>query len=178
MLSRFIYSSPQRTCNYLRKDVGSTAIRLFGTKNDKRLEKMNRVQQKMQNEASGADLPTINDLLRQLYRRSHPDLLRSSYPEYADVNDGSLQILNGILSTIKSENMEGVDAEYPPQMYKTLPFYVKSGKQDGGIECFELIIRMTGGDSRKVLMKSFTEFFVRSGISKDGKFQWGKDYSI
>lgn len=115
-------------------------------------------------------LPEFQVLLRQLYRKSHPDLLRASHPSAAEVNDSSMQLLNGILTTIKKYN------EYPAQIVKTIPFYMKSGDD---LIVVNLKIQTAGGDCRRALTGSFREFFFDTGIiqSKTGsQFSWGKDY--
>lgn len=132
-----------------------------------------RAARMKQYNSNAIELPTINVLLRQLYRRAHPDILRASHPALADINDDSMQTLNGVLSTIK-EAVEG--NEYPPQIVKSVPFHMKNTKDTNKIDCVELNIKTAGGDSRKQLMTSFERFFVESDISKDGRFLWGKDY--
>jgi hypothetical protein len=117
----------------------------------------------------GANVPTFNDLLRQFYKRSHPDLLRSSYPDYAEINDRSLQLLNGILSSCKEYNKN------PPQTSLSIPFHIMS--ENNTIVAHELKIRTNGGDCRSHLTKSFQTFFVESGVCKNGgKFVWGKEF--
>jgi hypothetical protein len=108
-------------------------------------------------------------LLRNLYKRSHPDLLRHAHPDLASINDQSMQILNGILSTVKNPNT------FPPQMIKDIPFHVKVSPHNQ-IEEHVLRIRTGGGDCRKHLTDIFQQFFVETKISADGKFNWGKDY--
>ena len=115
-------------------------------------------------------IPEFQVLLRQLYRKSHPDLLRASHPEAAETNDVSMQLLNGILTTIKKYN------QYPAQIVKTIPFHVKSGDQ---VIVINLKIQTAGGDCKKALTGSFRDFFFEIGIinSKVGQqFQWGKGY--
>ena len=115
-------------------------------------------------------LPEFQVLLRQLYRKSHPDLLRASHPEAAEVNDSSMQLLNGVLSTIKKFN------QFPAQIVKTIPFNVKNGDQ---VTVVNLKIQTAGGDCRRALTGSFRDFFYDAGIieSKIGaQFSWGKDY--
>lgn len=115
-------------------------------------------------------LPEFHDLLRILYRKSHPDLLRATNPEFAVVNDSSMQLLNGILSTIKKHN------EYPPMLVKSIPFHVRNGEK---IEVFNLKIKTAGGDSQRALKTSFKDFFLASGITSVESgvdFAWGKNY--
>jgi len=120
-----------------------------------------------------SSLPEFQHLLRQLYRKSHPDLLRASHPDFAVINDTSMQLLNGLLSTIKVYN------ENPKAMVKSIPFHVRN---DQIIEKIDLKIRTSGGDCKRALTASFEEFFVNAQIidSKVAKgkepFIWGKDY--
>ena len=115
-------------------------------------------------------VPDFHELLRQLYRKSHPDLLRASHPQLAEVNDSSMQLLNGILSTIKKYN------EYPAQIVKTIPFHIRDGQE---IKLAHLRIQTAGGDCRRALSTSFQDFFLAVGITNKetgGNFSWGKDY--
>lgn len=117
-----------------------------------------------------AALPEFQHLLRQLYRKSHPDLIRASHPELAEVNDSSMQQLNGILTTIKKYN------EYPPQIVKSIPFHVRKGEN---LELVHLNIKTAGGDCRRSLFTSFKNFFLTSGVTtaeESGNFEWGKNY--
>lgn len=70
-------------------------------------------------DAPEVECADFQSLLRSLYKKSHPDLLRSSFPEQADTNDQSMQLLNGILTTIKQYNA------YPPRTKRSLPFFVR-----------------------------------------------------
>lgn len=120
-----------------------------------------------------SSLPEFQHLLRQLYKKSHPDLLRASNPDFAEINDTSMQLLNGLLSTIKVYN------ENPTAMVKAIPFYVRNGQT---IDKIDLKIRTCGGDSRRSLTNSFEDFFFNAQIIdskvEKGKvpFIWGKDY--
>jgi hypothetical protein len=113
--------------------------------------------------------PKFSAMIRQLYRRSHPDLLRASHLEFSIVNDQSMQVLNGVLSAVKTYN------EYPPQIVKRIPFHMKTIGADS-VNCFHLNIVTAGGDSKKQITRTFQEFFVKTGISEDGQFQWDKEY--
>jgi hypothetical protein len=77
-----------------------------------------------------------------------------------------MQILNGILTTIKSNK------EFPLATSQIVPFYVKINNE---FELVNLTIKTAGGDSRHLLASCFEEFFTRTGILT-GKFAWGKDY--
>lgn len=117
-----------------------------------------------------AELPQFAGLLRQFYKQTHPDLLRATHNEFADVNDQSWQTLNGILSTCKELN------SFPPRMTKSIPFYMRSKTEESGFRQIHLRIKTAGGDCRKQLTVTLSDFFVESGISEDGRFVWGKDY--
>lgn len=113
-----------------------------------------------------SSLPSFADLMRKIYLRSHPDLLRSSSPEKASVNDISMQSLNGILSVVKA------NTEFPSYNDRVIPFYVKIG---GEFQLVELRLRTGGGDCRHQLAACFQEFFEKTEVNK-GKFKWGKEY--
>lgn len=114
-------------------------------------------------------VPEFALLLRQLYRRSHPDLLRHSHPEFAKVNDTSMQLLNSVLSTIKRPN------QYPPRMIQDIPFYLKNGA-DGSYDKYTLEIRTAGGECKRQLTRTFQTFFAATQLSNEGKFVWSKEY--
>lgn len=112
----------------------------------------------------------VNASLRQFYKRSHPDVLRSSNPHYADVNSESMQVLNGILSTVKVVN------SYPPRTVLDIPFYVKMDTNNQ-IEKHQLSIRTGGGECKKQLKASLEQFFLGCGILKRGDvLAWSKEY--
>jgi hypothetical protein len=115
--------------------------------------------------------PDFQALLRQLYKKSHPDLLRSSYPNESTVNDNSMQLLNGVLSAIKSTT------EMPPAMRKSIPFYLKSSNSTE-LKSVLLNINTSGGYSKNQITTTFENFFIEAGITtKDnGKFKWNDDY--
>lgn len=146
------------------------------SKRDKRLNQQKKYNAKFNNDQDGDNinqLPDFHNLLRQLYRRAHPDLLRHTYPEIADINDSSMQILNGVLSNIKTFN------EFPPAIIKTIPFHLKNSA--GELECKYLNIRTAGGHCKRQLTNTFEIFFIETGITgkegaEIGKFQWGKEY--
>ena len=85
-----------------------------------------------------SNTPDFQSLIRPLYKRyrlslghlvwlltlawiarSHPDILRASHPSSAEINEESMQILNGILSTIKTYDS-------PPAINKRLIFHIKN----------------------------------------------------
>jgi len=138
-----------------------------------------RMQFSKSKQAAGASpsspLPEFAQLMRQLYKRAHPDLLRSTSPELAASNDEAMQTVNGILSTVKTYN------EFPAQIVKTIPFHLKT--PDGQLQRYDLRIQTAGGDCKRQLTGSFEAFFVATGIlpqrtEAEGRdaFQWSKEY--
>ena len=119
-----------------------------------------------------AELPTVKELLRHLYRRAHPDILRAAHPKLADINSFSIQELNGVLSTIKDNDEEN---PYPPRISKNIIFHMKNKDDDKTKSC-ELLIRTGGGDCRKQLTKSLSQFFKKTGILTDGQFKWDAEF--
>jgi len=137
---------------------------------EKFLEKQRLIyirQQTLIGKTNEADLPEFSNLLKQFYKRAHPDLIRSSRPELADVNTESLQLLNGVLSTLKENK------EYPPLMKKRIPFHLKI--DNGEFSKIELHVNIAGGDCKRSLSRSFQTFFQDAGICET-QFSWGKDY--
>lgn len=164
-------SSTIRT-RQVQLSVGSSSIyRLCRTSFSTKKSRGSKYAQKFNiKPTADAELPQFANLLRQFYRQSHPDLLRASNGEYANINDQSWQVFNGILTTIKEKN------SYPPQMVKDIPFYVRSNNIDSDYVCRILRVRTGGGDCKKQLTLTLQNFFVESGLSTDGKFSWDKEY--
>ena len=96
-------------------------------------------------------------------------------PAYAEANDQSFQLLNGILSTVKLSN------EFPPSINQSITFYVRTKAEPsinpptGSFTQIKLTVRTTGGDCRNILQKSFQSLFEQAGLGS-GPFLWGKDY--
>ena len=91
-------------------------------------------------------------------KRSHPDLLRAKYPEAADRNEEGLQIINGILSTIKAFN------SYPPQLIKRIPLtLLPEGDEKELLQC-SLEIKTGGGECKNSLTTSFSDLFLQAGL--------------
>ena len=147
----------------------SSFIRFFSinlsNKKLKQKERSQRYQQKysIKNEEN---LQSFHSLLRQLYRKTHPDLVRSHSEVMSKINDNSMQELNGVLSTIKT-------SDFPPAIDKKFIFYVKDNNQI--YQKHELHLKTSGGDCRKQLKTIFQSFFQVTGIS-DQPFKWDTDY--
>lgn len=119
-------------------------------------------------QASGT--PEFSALLRQLYKRAHPDLLRHSHPEQANLNDQSMQLLNGVLSSIKKEN------EYPPTIIQAISFYLRQPNQPE-LSLHTLHIRTAGGACQRQLTDTFVNFFNSTGqLAPKQTFVWGREY--
>ena len=138
----------------------------------------------------------FSQLVKLFYKKSHPDLIRHSSPEYADVNNASFQQLNEVLSTIKSTN---INNEYPPIMNKSISFYMRKDANeiistptsssiaatagtDTTNEFKQVILTLkTSGDyCRTALYQSFQSFFYQTKLLNEAqgeRFIWGKDYS-
>ena len=137
----------------------------LGSRRKERLrERAQRYQAKF---AEDPDRPSLQALLRSLYMRAHPDVIRHSQPDLADVNNASMQVLNGVLSTLKVHN------SYPPRLNQTIPFHVKT---NDSIKSFELKLVTAGGDSKRQLTESFAVFFREIGVLQGKDFRWDREY--
>lgn len=139
--------------------------------NNRRLQQQYRGRYMQQKNGEPVErLPEFTHLLRNLYKRAHPDLLRHSHPEFADINDKSIQVLNGVLDTVKATH------SHPPQTIVDIPFNVKSLDQPNVYETHTLRLRLGGGYCKKQLTKTFEEFFLEMKLTETGKFEWNKEY--
>ena len=121
---------------------------------------------------SDESLPVFPNLLRNFYKKVHPDLLRAQSPMEADVNDSSMKELNGVLSSIK------VYGEHPPAMVKNITFYVRGYSDNGNgneLKKVSLQLKTAGGDCKRLLMSTFQDFFGRTGVHS-GPFRWGEEH--
>ncbi len=88
------------------------ASRLFTTsapisrKKQKIMEQQSRWNNKIKDNAK--DLPKFQSLIRKVYLRSHPDLIRSSLPEYAKINEASMQVCEYIVLCMHVKLFENV----------------------------------------------------------------------
>lgn len=171
---------------------GNRYIRLLSgkTKREKRVEWMT------QNISNISDTkPEFGQLVKLFYKRSHPDLIRHSSSEYADVNNASFQQLNEVISTIKNTSIQN---EYPPIMNKSITFYMRTDTSEtlstteksiavtpkAGInnqfKQVVLTLKTSGGNCKHALYLSFQSFFYQAKLlngPQKGTFVWGKDYS-
>ena len=117
---------------------------------------------------SDLSLPEFPSLIRNLFKKIHPDILRARSPLEADINDSSIKELNGVLSTLKIYN------QFPPVMSKTIIFYVKSNDSND-LSQVSLTLNTSGGDCKRMLMTTFESFFKKTGVHT-GSFRWGNEY--
>ena len=106
-------------CQYNRINTINNSIRLLSNRNKERRKYQQQKYENKNNDNNHNSLPEFQVLLRQLYKKSHPDLLRSSFPSESIINDNSMQLLNSVLTSIKSTD------DMPPAMKKSIPFYIK-----------------------------------------------------
>ena len=160
-------------CQYNRINTINNSIRLLSNRNKERRKYQ---QQKYENnnnnnnDNNNNSLPEFQVLLRQLYKKSHPDLLRSSFPSESIINDNSMQLLNSVLTSIKSTD------EMPPAMKKSIPFYIKISHNE--VKVVTLNINTSGGYSKNQITNTFETFFLDCGITTNDtkKFQWNEEY--
>lgn len=107
-------------------------------------------------------------LLKQLYKKTHPDLLRSTCAISASHNDKQWQVLNGILSTIK-------DNQYPPAIRSQMSLFLHGSSTP--LQSVQLTIHTAGGDCKRSLTKSFSELFAQASLlTATAEFEWDSDY--
>jgi hypothetical protein len=124
-------------------------------------------------EAESVDgVPSFAPLMRQIFRKMHPDLLKASFPALSRENDANLQILNGILTSIKKYG------EYPPQIVKNVPFHMLDSEAPGGTRVVSLRIKTAGGECKRQLTQSFVSFFHETGTLPRNftAFRWDSEY--
>jgi len=150
--------------------VGRSQTRCISSKQKQKQQRWGQKLQQESKEKSGEGLPLFMPLMRQIYKKVHPDLLRNSHAELAKVNDNSMQVLNGVLSTIK------MFGEYPPQIIKNIPFHMLDGT--GSTRLVSLRIMTAGGECKRQLTECFSVFFRETGVlsSAHDTFRWDKEY--
>lgn len=130
-------------------NMNKLLCKCFSAKNKRKFESKN-----ISKPEDDSSLIEFQHLLRLFYKKSHPDLLRSSNPEYANLNDNSMQELNGILTIAKQYN------EFSARMVKNVPFYIKNNDK---IDFINLRIVTSGGHFKNPLTTSFEDFFIAAG---------------
>lgn len=160
---KIIFSSSPSSSSF--KNNNHSFSTLISNKKLRQKEKAARYAQKI-SQNNEQNLPTFHSLLRQLYRKTHPDLVRSHSEAMSKINDVSMQELNGVLSTVKT-------TDYPRVLDRRFIFYVKDLNQT--YNQHELHLKTSGGDCRKQLKTTFEIFFKKTGISETS-FRWDSDY--
>ena len=127
--------------------------------------------------------PSFESLFREMQKKVHPDILRSSHPQEASINEGSLQIINSVLSVVKeSGNLRpdpwgGVIQFYVKQDNKTINSETgETGEEENtaGIKLVEVLLDTTG---KRKIKKAFEEMFALAGVGDGtGSFDWGSSY--
>lgn len=107
-------------------------------------------------------------LLRQLYKKTHPDLLRSRSTAASSHNDNAWKTLNGILTTVKQAEA------YPPAISQSLSLYLRpsSGSEVEELDRAELRIHTAGGDCQRSLTASFHQLFRNAELSTSEHPDW------
>lgn len=114
-----------------------------------------------------ADDPYLKDVLRQFYKKVHPDLF-GRYPELKESNEVNLQALMSLLDYMKSNN-----SEFVPVKTEKLHFFVRTDKADHFMKV-PITIRTTGNNCHHVVAESLSKLFTRCGLPSS--FQWGDNY--
>jgi hypothetical protein len=153
-------------CPFTGSPLSRTLSTVMSNKKLRQKEKASRFAQKI-SQSNELSLPTFHNLLRQLYRKIHPDLVRSHSEMMSKVNDTSMQELNGVLSTVKT-------IDYPRVIDKRFIFYAKD--KDSIYQQHELHLKTSGGDCRKQLKGTFEIFFKQIGVLAEGSFRWDVEY--
>lgn len=150
----------------------------FFSSNMGRKARIARMRANFEKKVEGArqgeeDKQLFETLHRELQRRAHPDVLRATHPVEADLNDGSMQIVNNLLSCVR-ESGNVIPDEFGGQ----LDFYLKPVSTDtdseGELHKATLFLDTTG---KRKIYQSFSAFFRDAGLGDgSGEFSWGNTY--
>lgn len=111
--------------------------------------------------------PMLKDVLRQFYKKVHPDLF-GRFPELRAKNEEALQTLTGVLEMAKSSNKE-----YVEPVNHDLEFFLRGDKPDEFLRV-PISIRTTGNNCRHVLAEGLSTIFRHAGLPE--RFNWGTEY--
>jgi hypothetical protein len=129
---------------------------------------------------SSASPPMFETLYRELQRRVHPDILRSTHPTEADVNDQSLQIVNNLLTCLRESGNT-----IPDEFGGCLDFHLKpkdgeikesndNSDASNALEHVQMFLDTTG---KRKIKNSFENFFREADMGDGtGLFEWGQSY--
>ena len=119
--------------------------------------------------AAPAKVPYLNDVLRNLWKRIHPDLM-VAYPVQREVNEQSLMTLQGLLTALKDTSG---DNRYPRIANAVLVFYLR-GDKPGHVRKAELLLHTTGTACKDIIQKQLETFFQQTGLATT--FKWDAEY--
>mmetsp|Transcript_31632 Transcript_31632/g.44050 ORF Transcript_31632/g.44050 Transcript_31632/m.44050 type:complete len:181 (+) Transcript_31632:66-608(+) len=109
----------------------------------------------------------LKAVLKKFYLKTHPDLFMN-HPDEKEVNEQSLQHLQGLLDELKDST-----EYYPPASHISLDFYLRvSGEED--FKHATLDIRTSGGECKQLVKKNLSHFFDSVGLPSE--FEWGSDF--
>lgn len=114
-------------------------------------------------------IPTLNDLMRQLYKKIHPDLMMD-YPEQKEQNEKSLGTFQNFIGQLK--NVDG-NEKYPVIRNASLPFFLRTATP-GHFQRVELFLHTDAAFNKKVIEKQLCGFFKSIGLSSS--FKWDDEY--
>eukprot|EP01138_Halocafeteria_seosinensis_P000201 gb/GECG01000207.1/.p1 GENE.gb/GECG01000207.1/~~gb/GECG01000207.1/.p1 ORF type:complete len:218 (+),score=30.54 gb/GECG01000207.1/:1-654(+) len=112
--------------------------------------------------------PYLKDVLRQFQMKVHPDFF-GKFPELQDKNNENLQVLMGVLSSVKS----GEKSELVEPQKHDLEFFLRTDKEDH-FKRVPLKLDLKGGNSKHVLGRQLSTLFKHASLPTE--FQWGEEY--
>ncbi|KAK3260137.1 hypothetical protein CYMTET_30892 [Cymbomonas tetramitiformis] len=113
-----------------------------------------------------SEAPRLREVMRELQKQVHPDKF-TMHPEAQAVNQESLSVLQGFLSSVKK-----LQGEYPPAGVHRLKFHIR-GRNDE-LRQVGTVLKTTGGDCRKLVEVSLSGLFTHCGLSPI--FRWDPGY--
>jgi len=114
-------------------------------------------------------IPSLNDLMRQLYKKIHPDLMMA-YPEQREQNEKSLGTFQNFLGLLKQ--VDG-NEKYPVLKNAILPFYLRTATP-GHFQRVELFLHTDSTMNKKGIEKQLATFF--KSINLSSQFKWDDEY--
>lgn len=112
--------------------------------------------------------PYLKDVLRQFQMKVHPDFF-GKFPELQEKNNENLQVLMGVLSSVKS----GEKSELVEPQKHDLEFFLRTDQEDH-FKRVPLKLDLKGGNSKHVLGRQLSALFKHAGLPTE--FQWGEEY--
>lgn len=147
------------------KKVGAATPKAI-TAEDIQKDKEAKVNQQA---AKAKKIPSLNDIMRQLYKKIHPDLMMD-YPEQKEQNEKSLGTFQNFLGQLK--NIDG-NEKYPVIKNASLPFYLRT-TTPGHFQRVELFLHTDATFNKKGIEKQLCNFF--KSINLGSQFRWDDEY--